>query len=797
MSGPVNYDDVLEQLRAAGLAVDAIEPGRLRRCRVEGDDREPRGWYSLHEIRLSGGDLALVGAFGIWHGNSNNAQKIELKKFNLNADQKEAIRKRIRDDQRRAAAARQRVGEQAAVRALSIWKRCREPATGGAGVPYLEEKRVGAHGVRATETGTLVVPMCDAHGRVHGLQFIGPEVSKRRGRNKDFFPFGVIKRGRFHLIGAPQPGGVLLVAEGYATAASLYENSGQPVAVAFDAGNLVPVCEALQRKYPRTRILVCGDDDWLGKCRSCQKLTPTESPTCQHCGADSSMLENAGKRMAEAAALAVAGAALLPVFMERAGRKLTDFNDLQVIDGAHAVRAQVEAKIEAEGWTGAPAPRVAGGAGGGAALKPNLTVDEANERLSLIYGGRGTLFDHHEHELVPKGDVLDLLQDHGWKEWKTRNDRRVVRMTEVGFDPTEKEKGIRCNLWGGWPTTPIEGACSALLELLEYLCSSEKNPREITDWVLRWLAYPIQHPGAKMKTALIFHGPQGVGKNLFFEAVMAIYGQYGRIVDQSAIEDKFNDWASKKLFLIGDEVIARQELYHVKGKLKALITGDWIRINPKNVAAHDERNHVNIVFLSNERQPLVVDRDDRRYTVIWTPEKLSRDFYNDVAAELAAGGVAALHHHLATMDLGDFKPWTPPPLTAAKQELIDVSMDSVERFIAEWTANETPWPFSACASMDLYQAYSRWCRMNGVARPRESNQMLGHIGKLPGWTNRPRHVYEDANCNGETRPRRVVVPPDPLLAKVKRNQPPGDSVAAWLTGAVFEFRLALNDDRPP
>ena len=92
-----------------------------------------------------------------------------------------------------------------------------------------------------------------------------------------------------------------------------------------------------------------------------------------------------------------------------------------------------------------------------------------------------------------------------------------------------------------------------------------------------------------MRTALIFHGPQGTGKNLFFEAIMAIYGEYGRIVGQAEIEDKFNDWASRKLFLIADEVVARQELYHVKNKLKSFVTGEWIRINPKNVAAHDER----------------------------------------------------------------------------------------------------------------------------------------------------------------------------------------------------------------
>ena len=77
-----------------------------------------------------------------------------------------------------------------------------------------------------------------------------------------------------------------------------------------------------------------------------------------------------------------------------------------------------------------------------------------------------------------------------------------------------------------------------------------------------------------MKTALIMHGPQGAGKNMFFEAVMAIYGSYGRVVDQSSIEDKFNDWASRKLFLIAGPCVVESETlqFEVAGRLKEMTT---------------------------------------------------------------------------------------------------------------------------------------------------------------------------------------------------------------------------------
>ena len=56
------------------------------------------------------------------------------------------------------------------------------------------------------------------------------------------------------------------------------------------------------------------------------------------------------------------------------------------------------------------------------------------------------------------------------------------------------------------------------------------------------------------------------------------------------------------------------------------VMGEQIRINPKNMAAYWEANHVNMVFLSNEAMPVVLEDDDRRHAVIWTPEQLDRDF---------------------------------------------------------------------------------------------------------------------------------------------------------------------------
>ena len=768
----VNYDDALAQIQGLGLQVDhLVADGKTRRFRVNGQGREKRGWTLLHEWRNAAGDIYIVGSFGVWHGNDPGTIKIELAANQLSAEEKAALANRLREDRKRAKAARANQAERAARRAARVWSKSLT-APPERGVEYLERKAVHNFGLRYTASGALVVPMCDTTGRVHGLQFILPKGHPHRkkiGRDKTYWPAGLAVSGHFHAIGNPAMASICLIAEGYATAATVHQATGLPAIVAFSANNLEPVAKAIASAHPRAQILICADDDYL-----------TDG--------------NPGCAAAAAAALSVGGRWVAPVFpSDRQGQKLTDFNDLSLFPdgGLHLVGDQLRTRIDDFGWADAPTLRTPS-QGDGETLKPLLNLDEAAERYALIYGGKATLFDHWENLLVPKSDVLDMLPDHGWRDWKLRSDRQVVRMDQVGFDPAGEDARIRCNLWGGWPTAPAAGDCEHLLDLLSYLCKNE--PRDVFDWVLRWLAYPIQNPGAKMKTALVFHGPQGVGKNLFFEAVMAIYGEYGRIVDQSAIEDKFNDWASRKLFLVADEVVARLELYHLKNRLKGLVTGTSIRINPKNVSPHDETNHVNIVFLSNERQPLVIERDDRRYCVVWVPEKLDQSIYDKVGACIKNGGVAALHQYLLDFDLSDFRPWTAPPVTRAKSELIDVSLESTERFMREWSAGETDWPFTACASMDLYQAYRKWAGANGVAKPRESNHFLGLVNKMPGWSVRPCHVYRSQDMVGDTRSQKMVIPKADLLQAAGQARNPEEKAADWHTRCFFRFNNALHAD---
>lgn len=237
--------EFLKAMAAAGLApVKALElpEGRIVRFRVEGDKAGSRnGWAILHRHPIP------AGAFGSWKTGEQHTWRATTNETATPAERAELQRK-LQAAQRSRAAEEARVRAEAAARALKLWSGAK-PATDDH--PYLRAKGVHAYGLRALRD-QLMVPARDADGHLHTLQFIGPDGSKR------FLTGGRIA-GCYYAIGRPDD--ALLLAEGYATAATLHQATGRAVAVCFNCGNLIAVARSLRAKFPRLRFVVCADND--------------------------------------------------------------------------------------------------------------------------------------------------------------------------------------------------------------------------------------------------------------------------------------------------------------------------------------------------------------------------------------------------------------------------------------------------------------------------------------------------------------------------------------------------------
>ena len=167
---------------------------------------------------------------------------------------------------------------------------------------YLHAKQIKPNGIRQLGQ-SLIIPMVDRNGVVWSTQTISVDGRKRYHK-------GGRKRGCYFPIGG-KPENVLFLAEGFATAASVAECTGIPVAVCFDAGNLKPVAEQLSPKFPTTELIYCADND-----------VNTEG--------------NPGITKATEAARAYGGRVFWPTFPDDVD--LTDWNDMHVHYGASEVR---------------------------------------------------------------------------------------------------------------------------------------------------------------------------------------------------------------------------------------------------------------------------------------------------------------------------------------------------------------------------------------------------------------------------------------------------------------------------
>ena len=440
---------------------------------------------------------------------------------------------------------------------------------------------------------------------------------------------------------------------------------------------------------------------------------------------------------------------------------------------------------------------------GGKPKKPDKTIDwgQVNYLLAnfaLIYG-TDTVWDG-VNRLIMK--IANMAHAHGSdfvKIWKAHERRRTIMPADVVFDPAcscDAEKSV--NLFGGITLEPEEGDVSVLLELIRFLTSRASIHADECDtimhWLLCWLAYPLQHLGTKLRTAVIMHGDEGAGKNFLFDLWVEIYGKYGALVGQDELEDKFNDWRSAKLAVVGDEVSSRQELVHNKNRLKALITSTTVQINPKNLPRREERNHINIVFLSNELQPLALDNSDRRYLVIYTPRAREFEFYRRLKAWKEAGGLRHFYHYLLTYPLDDFDPFAPAPLTQAKLDLIDMNRKSPERFWLEWASGELDLPYRTCSMAQAYRAYLKYAQRTGDRFPMQRNvftRMLLRISESMASTLEPPKppakewiaaVTEDTVVGRKTTRMLLVT-----------DRPEGVNAGEWATECVSSFEQALSD----
>jgi putative DNA primase/helicase len=305
-----------------------IADGGIQRCNTKAKNGRGDGSYLLH---LDGAIPA--GGFQ----NFQDGLEWENWSFDpgrkLTNSEREEIKSKAEAAEKACKQAKARDKAKAAEKARRLWDSAADVVQPHA---YLAGKGIMPHGVRL-KYGSLVVPISDALGALTSLQFIRPDGSKT------FLRGGRVK-GCFYRIGGDE--GRIVIVEGLATAASVHEATGCTVVVAFYAGNLKAVAEAVRKQWPDADIVVGADDDRKTK-------------------------GNPGLTKATEAARAISAKLAVPNFGVNRRDRDTDFNDLGAFIGTAAVRRCIDAAAVPE-----PAPED---------IDPNVEIERLRKLDAVAY----------------------------------------------------------------------------------------------------------------------------------------------------------------------------------------------------------------------------------------------------------------------------------------------------------------------------------------------------------------------------------------------------------------------------
>jgi phage/plasmid primase-like uncharacterized protein len=244
---------LIDAMRAAGLEPpdEILMDGKIHRFKsgtkgTPGIDKP--GWYLVF------GDGIPAGRFGCWRMGMEVTWRADVGR-KLTEFEEMAHARRINESKVLREAAQERQHQIASETVEKIW------LSGGAAHPdhpYLKRKGIQTHGVRITGDGRLMVPLYDQDRKLSTLQYIDDQGGKL------YHPGGQTG-GKFWMIGSLDEPGTLFVAEGFATAATIYEATDRPCVVAYSASNLVPVTGTLREMYGATQdIVIVADNDSSG-----------------------------------------------------------------------------------------------------------------------------------------------------------------------------------------------------------------------------------------------------------------------------------------------------------------------------------------------------------------------------------------------------------------------------------------------------------------------------------------------------------------------------------------------------
>ena len=224
---------------------------------------------------------------------------------------------------------------------------------------------------------------------------------------------------------------------------------------------------------------------------------------------------------------------------------------------------------------------------------------------------------------------------------------------------------------------------SNLYLLLNHLCG---NDSKVVNYVLKWIANRVQKPYEITKVALLFKSLQGAGKNLFWDWVgKSIIGHkyFFDTEKTDLVFGRFNGLIENIILGIINETSGK-DTFNIIELIKGLITADDNMIEHKGMKPYKNKNHIGLVFLTNNSNSINIPSDDRRFVGIKCNSEICNDpvFFPKVVEEIKSKKYdRCFYEYLMNMDIKNFNFTTERPKTSFYNDMVELNRPILTNFM--------------------------------------------------------------------------------------------------------------------
>lgn len=237
--------------------ISFISDGELHRYRLNGDSKsETSGAYILHCDGLPSGFAQDWRSGTKLNWSYDTTSLSEEQRSYFNSDEFKKLQEKKREQQEKERNERY---DKAAKDAEATWNRML-PAQPDH--PYLVRKNINNYGLHYNRHNynCLAIPLRDIHGNFRSIQWIPTEEKY----HKTFFE-GSSLNGAFWSIALDtintDYNGAILLGEGYATMAKVYELTSLPAVAAMSCYSLLFIARIIHEHYSKAKIIITADND--------------------------------------------------------------------------------------------------------------------------------------------------------------------------------------------------------------------------------------------------------------------------------------------------------------------------------------------------------------------------------------------------------------------------------------------------------------------------------------------------------------------------------------------------------